>query len=57
VEGKVVIALLWTFPSRERDFQGAGQGPFRLVLQTLFLAAHEDDAARDVFSELSQTRE
>jgi hypothetical protein len=47
VEGKVVIALPRTLPSRERDGQWAGQGPFRLVLQALFVAAHEDDAPND----------
>jgi hypothetical protein len=39
--------LPWMLPSRERDVQWAGQGPFRLVLQALFVAAHEDDPRND----------
>jgi hypothetical protein len=39
--------LPWKLPSRERDIQWAGQGQFRLVLQTLFVAAHEDDPRND----------
>ena len=39
--------LPWMLPSRERDVQWAGQGPFRLVLQALFVAAHEDEPRND----------
>src|SRR5437899_8620920 len=39
--------LPWTLPSRERDIQWAGQGPLRLVLQALFVAAHDDDPRND----------
>ena len=39
--------LPWTFPSGERDGQWAGQGPLRLVLQALFVAAYDDDPRND----------
>jgi hypothetical protein len=47
VEGKAGMALPWTFPSREREVQWAGQGPFRFVLQALFVAAHNEDTRND----------
>ena len=39
--------LLQTGPSRSLDAQRAGQGPFRLVLQALFVAAHDNDPHQD----------
>ncbi len=39
--------LPWMLPSRERDVQWAGQGPFRLVLQALFVAVYDDDPRND----------
>ena len=47
VEGKAGMALPRTFPSREREVQRAGQGPFRFVLQALFVAAHDEDTRND----------
>src|SRR5712692_6062108 len=45
--GRQGARLLQTGPSRSLDAQRAGQGPFRLVLKALFVAAHDDDPHQD----------